>query len=203
MWLSIDGVEAAGKTTLSNLLAERTGGVVSPEFSSTPLATMLRKGVNEDPHIFKRSKLSQTLAFLAEFCERTEEFVVPLSQQGKIVIADRGYLSKYAYQHAVLATDDQFDEANAHRLMAAIFKHIARPDIFVLLECPLETVTERLVARGYTVNAERLNFIGRSQALMNELATGESRVLRFNTSEMPAQEICDRIMGSHGIGLGP
>lgn len=194
MWISIDGVEAAGKTTLSNLLAERAGGVISPEFSSTPLATLLRKGVDKDPHIFKRSKLAQTLAFLAEFCERMEESVLPMSSRGEVVIADRGYLSKYAYQHAVLAMDDSFDVESAHQLMRAIFKHIARPDLVVLLECPLQMVEQRLKARGYTVNAERLNFIDRSQELLKELAVREPAVFRFDSGKLSAIAICDQVI---------
>jgi thymidylate kinase len=194
MWISVDGVEAAGKTTLSTLLSERTGGIFSPSFSSSELSKLLRQGVEEHPHVFKRSKLSQTLAFLAEFCERIDEFVLPVSRQGKVVIADRGYLSKYAYQHSVLTMDDTFDSKSAHELLMSIFNCIARPDIIILLECPLDVVERRLAARRYTVTSDRMKFIDRSQLLMQELAAREAAVLRFDSGSVPVEEICDKVL---------
>src|SRR4051812_28211203 len=101
-WICVDGVEGAGKTTLVGALASRLGATVGPEFSHTLTGRALREAVTTTPHVINLSRFGQSLAFIGDFHETYETYVRPGIDAGQIVISDRGWLSKYAYQAQVL-----------------------------------------------------------------------------------------------------
>ena len=59
-------------------------------------------GIPVFPDAAPTSPMGQSLLFLAEFRTRLDSTVVPAVEDGRLVVDDRGYLSKYGYQHAVM-----------------------------------------------------------------------------------------------------
>jgi len=116
MWISVDGVEGTGKTTIATHLAQTLPVELAPEFSDSVFGHALRAAVTASPHYISSSPLGQSLVFLADFLEVHASCVAPRLDLGVSVVSDRGYLSKYAYrklfcpalwaprQHAVCST---------------------------------------------------------------------------------------------------
>ena len=82
-WICVDGVEGSGKTTLVNNLAHHYNAAIAPEFSSTHTGRALRTAVQTAPHVINTSLFGQSLAFIGDFHETYETFVLPtLNQDG-------------------------------------------------------------------------------------------------------------------------
>lgn len=133
-WVSIDGVESVGKTTLSVALGRLTGGIVAPEFSDAAFGLALRTVVKQRPHHISKSPIGQCLVFLGDFFEVHAESVAPKLSSGALVFSDRGYVSKYAYQRAVL--EDSLG-VSSDQFLDRILGLIAPPDLTIYLRAPL------------------------------------------------------------------
>lgn len=156
-WICIDGVEGAGKTTLTKALAPVLSAEVVAEFSDTPFGRALRDAVRVDPHYISASRTAQSLVFLGDFIELHEARVAPAVAVGAIVLHDRGYLSKYAYQHTVLVED--LGAVQAAALLDQLLALLPTPDLTLYLTAPIDVIERRLRDRDGRANAQRLAFI--------------------------------------------
>lgn len=172
-WISVDGVEAAGKTTISDLLCERLGGRVAPEFSDAGFGRALQGAVRDTPHFISTSALGQSLVFLGDFFEVHGTVVAPTLAEGGTVISDRGYVSKFAYQAAVLESSLP---GVADALIDRILGLIDPPDLTVYLHAPLEVIRRRLQIRDGSCSAERLAFIATADKLARARLAREPRL---------------------------
>ncbi len=191
MWISIDGVEAAGKTTLADALARRMTDVARvAEFSQGPVGRFLADAVKASPHYISGSPGGQSLVFLGEFWERCDLEVVPQVAQGHTVIHDRGYLSKFAYQHAVMGPT--LGEA-AWTVLLGVFAALPRPDLTVRLTAPIATIEQRLLTLDGSCDGDRLDFIRRADLIFRQppIEIGDS--LLFDTSTTEADVIAERV----------
>ena len=160
-WICIDGVEGAGKTTLTTALAPLLGATVVAEFSEAPFGQALRAAVRADPHYISASRVAESLVFVGDFVELHETRVAPAVAAGAIVVHDRGYLSKYAYQHAVLAS--ALGAVRAAALLDDLLALLPRPDLTLYLTAPLDVIARRLQRDG-SATPERLGFIQAAEA---------------------------------------
>lgn len=165
-WISIDGVEAVGKTTVARDLTHALKAVNVSEFSGTPIGTALRAAVKISPHYISNSPLGQSLVFLGDFIELVHTRITPALKQGKIVVTDRGYLSKYAYQEVVM--EAQMSNTEARRLLDVVFGFLPTPAVTVLLTAPSQVLKERLIERGETCDEDRLAFMERAELAARE-----------------------------------
>lgn len=159
-WLCVDGVEGAGKTTLANAIAPTLGAEIVAEFSDAPFGRALAKAVRTAPHYISTSRTGQSLVFLGDFLELHAHRVAPATTAGVTVVHDRGYLSKYAYQHTVLA--DNLDSERVADLLDDILGLLPAPDLTLHLVAPIEVIARRLEARDRDASAGRLAFIERA-----------------------------------------
>jgi dTMP kinase len=195
VWISIDGVEGSGKTTLANAFTLRqTDAVLVAEFSQGPLGRFLADAVKVSPHHISMSPGGQSLVFLGEFWERCDVEIVPRVAEGHIVVHDRGYLSKFAYQYAVMEPPLG---SGAMALLKAVFDHLPRPALTIRLTAPMETIAERLVLRDGQCMPDRLEFIHRADEVIREppIDLGESPL--FDTSAVTSEHIaetCKRLL---------
>jgi dTMP kinase len=169
MWVCVDGTEGVGKTTVTAKLLEAVPSSVGiNEFSDTPFGEALRTAVRSHPHFISTSPVGQSLVFLGDFMELYESKVRPALSHGQIVITDRGWLSKYTYQSAVLQR--VMDREQAAALLEAVMAYIPKPDLTVLLTVPSPVIRARLVERDRHCSDERLAFIERAAAEARDFA---------------------------------
>jgi dTMP kinase len=169
IWISLDGTEGTGKSVLATHLQESLEGAIRvPEFSDSPIGQFLLQEVKTKPHFIGKSLVEQSLLFLADFFRIHDNIIYPALQQGRIVISDRGLLSKYVYQQTVLEAG--FSEAKAKNTLDAIFKFIDPPDLSILLLCTENDQKARLMRRDGHCTDDRLKFIRQANTRFVELA---------------------------------
>ncbi len=161
-WICVDGVEGAGKTTLTAGLAALLDADTAREFSDAPFGKALREAVRDSPHYISASPSGQSLVFLGDFVELHAASVAPRLNLGRTVLTDRGYLSKHAYQAAVLASELSPDQAAG--LLSVVLGLLRPPDLTIYLDCPPDVVRARLQARDGHCDDRRMSFIRRADA---------------------------------------
>jgi dTMP kinase len=194
-WISIDGVEAAGKTTLVNVLRERFEDVlVVDEFGDDPVGRFLRETVKHHPHVYSESLVGQSLVFLGEFWQRFDSLIRPALTRGAVVLCDRGYLSKYVYQFVVMKPS--IGEAAAHSLLAAVFQPMPEPTLTVVLSAPIELLRARAFDRGESWDDEWETFVKEASSVFASPPLAAGALLSFDTSQMDPGAIADVVLSS-------
>ncbi len=191
-WISIDGVEAAGKTTLVRGLSERLRNVVVvDEFCDDPVSRFLRETVKEHPHVYSKSLVGQSLVFLGEFWQRFDSAIRPALDAGATVISDRGYLSKYTYQFVVM--EPAIGASAAQSLLAGVLEPMPRPAVSVVLSAPIDVLRTRLIERGESCDKLREAFIVTAMAVFAHPMLGAGKRLTFDTSLIDATPLADSV----------
>ena len=103
MFISIEGIEGCGKSTLVNGLSEylqnkKIGHVITKEPGSTAIGKILRKILLDKKQ--QISPLTELLLMFSDRLDHLEKVIKPSLKEGKIVITDRYIDSTYAYQGA-------------------------------------------------------------------------------------------------------
>lgn len=157
-WISVDGSEGVGKTLFTDYLRKHhTGFVVVPEFSDTHVGRYLKDSVTSNPHFITSSKLGQSLLFLSDFFTLYDTVILPNLKEGKVVVSDRGFLSRYVYQFIVLS--DEYSENSIFDVLDSLFNLISPPSLTICIQTPIEMQRKRLADRDGCCSDERLNFI--------------------------------------------
>jgi dTMP kinase len=99
--LVLEGAEGAGKSTQIAMLAQdlRARGIphlVVREPGGTPAGELIREALLDPAH--ELTPAAEALLFLASRAELVTSVVRPALDDGRLVIADRFFLSTYAYQ---------------------------------------------------------------------------------------------------------
>ncbi len=102
LFITFEGGEGAGKTTLINevarqLMSEGSSVLKTREPGGTPLGESIRNLLLQQGHISSYAELS---LFLASRAQHIKEVIGPALEQGKIVLCDRFNDSSVAYQGA-------------------------------------------------------------------------------------------------------
>lgn len=188
-WLSIDGTEGVGKSSLVTCLAQRLPAVLPlPEFSSGIAGTVLSTAVRQDPHYISPSPVAQSLLFLAEFREKVDADIAPV-RNTTIVMTDRGLLSKYVYQQVVLAHAVGDDRAAA--ILDAALGDITPPELTICLTADQKAIADRLTMRGEKRDAKEWEFIGKISNLFLE-DRRFSGIVIIDTTRLSTHEVCER-----------
>ena len=103
MFISIEGIEGCGKSTLVNGLSEHLqnkeiGYVITKEPGSTSIGKILRKILLDKKQ--QISPLTELLLMFSDRLDHLDKVIKPSLKEGKIVITDRYIDSTYAYQGA-------------------------------------------------------------------------------------------------------
>jgi dTMP kinase len=104
-FLSIEGIDGSGKTTLINNLRDYYQSLgkavfVTREPGGTPVSEDIRSIILKNYDTTTLSPMSELMLFLASRYQNYIEMIEPLVNQGIIVIADRYHDSTIAYQGA-------------------------------------------------------------------------------------------------------
>jgi len=143
MFIAVDGIDGAGKTTLVNRLSSflRQHGI-EPVVTKEPTGEShwgreLRRAAREG----RLSKVQEIEYFHRDRLHHLDEVIAPSLEQGKIVITDRYVDSTLAYQSD--------DVAEAEALYKKFLDNgVIVPDVTFILDCEVETGLARIGKRG-------------------------------------------------------
>ncbi len=154
-FITIEGIEGAGKTTLAELLAERLESkgaevVVTAEPGGDPVAERIRELLlNSVERVCDRAEL---LLFEAARAQHVDHVILPALERGAIVICDRFADSSLAYQgHARGISLDVVRAINDFATRGL------KPDLTILLDLPVQTGLARQTGRD-RISSEQAAF---------------------------------------------
>jgi thymidylate kinase len=186
MWVSVDGVEGVGKTTLCRKLKEAVpSALVLSEFSNGIIGEALRNAIAIDPHVFSKSESAQSLMFLAEYREKVELEVLPVRRE-RLVVTDRGLISKRVYQRAVLSS--RLDRPSIDQMLDGALVGLPEPDLSVVLHADFATLCRRIQGRGEFRTPTQYSFIENLVSLFRNEAVA-SPTLAIDASAIRASEV--------------
>jgi dTMP kinase len=166
----LEGAEGVGKSTQLAVLAEqlRQAGervLTVREPGSTPLGDGIRR-LLLDPalHVAPRA---EALLFMASRGQLVDDVIRPAIAEGTVVLADRFFLSTYAYQTFGRGLDDEQVRALNRFATGGLV-----PDLTILLDLPNGEGLARAAARGPVDRIEGSgdDFHGRVAAAFREFA---------------------------------
>lgn len=148
-YVVIDGMDGSGKGTQLALLKQKfPDAVFTREPGGTPLSENIRSLVVDDPNTQNASALTKLLLFCAARVDLQQNLIMPALRADKLVIADRGPPSTWAYQ---VDAEEDGDLSNCfdaiHReIFGTVFrsKYGRRPDLYIILDLHPEVARERV-----------------------------------------------------------
>jgi dTMP kinase len=184
-FIVLDGIDGCGKSTQARLLVhalEEVGGVPVVhlrEPGGSALGERLR-GVLLDPAIHIDVG-AEALIFAAARRQLLAECIQPALESGRDVVCERFHAATLAYQGTAGGLDGE-------ELLELLERWCGkpRPDLYIILDTPVESAAERREARGG--GRERSDrFEGRGLAFQHKVAEGFRRF----AAESPAAALVD------------
>ena len=189
-FVSLEGGEGAGKTTVLNTLREalREGGqdvVHTREPGGTPLAEMIR-GLLLDPSHEPPAADTELLLMFAARAQHVHETIRPALERGAWVLCDRFTDSSYAYQGGGRGLDAGWIGELERRVVGL------RPGLTLLLDVDVGRGRERTRGRDLApdrIESERDDFFERVRAAYRARAAAEPERFRVIDASAPAAEV--------------
>ena len=148
-----EGAEGVGKSTqlrhlASALEAAKIAHLVVREPGGTPAGEEIRRILLDHPHDL--GSAAEALLFMASRAELAARVIRPALEAGSIVLADRFFLSTYAYQIAGRGLDEGDVRAANHLATGGLV-----PDLTLLFDLPVSEGLARADRRGARDRIER------------------------------------------------
>jgi dTMP kinase len=197
-FLTLEGIEGAGKSTIAKYIAEWLAGQgiavrLTREPGGTPLAERVRQIVlerGEEP----LSAVTETLLMFAARALHVENVIAPALREGKWVICDRFTDATRAYQGSGRGVDAGLIDTLARAVHSQL-----RPHCTLLLDLPVATGLARARERGGggrdRFEAETAAFFERVRAGYLALARQEPGRIQVIDATAPLGEVQRSVTG--------
>ena len=156
--IAVEGVDASGKSTQAQLLADSLGAMLTFQFGATGVGEVIR-GVLLDPANDSVDDRTEALLIIADKAQHVAEIVGPALESGRDVVTDRFTASTLAYQGYGRGLD--LDELQA---MMRFATGGLEPDLNLLLDLPLEQPWQRLGSSVDRFEGQGRGFLDRVKA---------------------------------------
>ncbi|GAA5183262.1 dTMP kinase [Acinetobacter kookii] len=189
MFISFEGTEGVGKTTLirkihEHLVQQGQDVVLTREPGGTPMAEQIRSLLLSVNHEESMSNDTELLLMYAARAQHLQQVIVPALATGKTVMCDRFTDASFAYQCAGRGLSKE----KLQLLNANFVSHM--PDITFWLDAPTELGMSRARARGALdrFEQEKAAFFEKVRSGYQELweRQGE-RIKRLDATQTPEQ----------------
>ena len=199
MFVTLEGIDGAGKSTQARLLAEALGPetLLLREPGGTPVGERLRE-VLKDASL-ELTPRSELLLFAAARAELVERVIKPALEAGRDVVCDRFVDSTVAYQGNARGLDiDLVDALNAGVVDGCM------PDRTVLLRVGVSEAVGRTVGRGGPRTSDRFEregpvFQERIAAAFDVIAAVEQDRVVTVDAEGSVEEVHARVLEALGL----
>ena len=151
MFITFEGIEGCGKTTqiqrLEKLLSDHEIPVLfTLEPGGTGIGTNIRR-ILLDTENKKIAPLAELLLYEADRAQHIQEVINPALNEGKWVVCDRFFDATVAYQGSARGQDMKLIRFLNEKVTQGI-----RPDLTLLLDCPVHTGLKRALMRNLSVH---------------------------------------------------
>ena len=190
-FITLEGIEGAGKSSLQRRLAEALGGAgrricATREPGGTPLAEDIRELVLE-----RRSEAmpasAEVLLMFAARAAHVENLIRPALARGEWVLCDRFTDATRAYQGGGRG----FDLSDIETLAQIAHPRLA-PDLTLLLDLPPELGLARAKSRqdaGDRFEDETLKFFAQVRSAYLAIAAAEPRRVQILDASLPQDQV--------------
>lgn len=189
MFISFEGTEGVGKTTLIRKIYEHLEQqgqqvVLTREPGGTPMAEQIRSLLLSDNHEESMSNDTELLLMYAARAQHLQQVIVPALTEHKTVLCDRFTDASFAYQCAGRG----LSQSKLQLLNEKFVSHM--PDITFWLDAPIETGMSRARERGALdrFEQEKVTFFEKVRAGYQQLwEQYPERVKRLDATQSPEQ----------------
>ena len=153
MFITFEGIEGCGKTTQAKRLVDRLIDLEIPAIlTMEPGGTQICRDIRNILLNTKNkalSPLAELLLYAADRAQHVGEMITPALSQGKWVVCDRFFDATVAYQGYARGQDITLINTLNEKACSGI-----RPDMTVLVDCPVEVGLERALKRNKMLGQE-------------------------------------------------
>nr|WP_298891958.1 dTMP kinase [uncultured Acinetobacter sp.] len=187
MFISFEGTEGVGKSTLIASLNKALSGeydvVITREPGGTPLAEQIRELLLTPKQELMNSATELLLIYAARV-QHVDQVILPALAQNKVVLCDRFVDASVAYQHGGRGMDKSQINLLTNTFVAKM------PDLTFWLDLPVEQGMQRAKNRGALdrFEQEKTEFFKSIQASYRQLAEqNPQRIIRLDASQSAEQ----------------
>ena len=197
-FITLEGIEGAGKSTVAKYVADWLTGQgiavrLTREPGGTPLAERVR-GIVLERGTEEVSAVTETLLMFAARALHVENVIDPALRAGEWVVCDRFTDATRAYQGSARGVDAALIDTLAH----AVHPHLA-PDCTLLLDLPVAAGLSRARKRGGAgadrFEAETVSFFEKVRAGYLTLARREPARIHVIDAAGPLREVLEQVAG--------
>lgn len=193
-FISVEGIEGAGKSTIIKLLADflqtqKYDLIVTREPGGTPLAESIREVLLHTHPQEKLAAKAELLLMFASRIQHVETLIKPALDSGKWVLCDRFVDASFAYQGGGRQLSAQNLELLTEYSLAGLL-----PDLTILLDIDVEVAATRLAYRNKDkIEQENNDFFKRVRSAYLTRAKLESKRIKVVDASASVEQVMQSV----------